>query len=88
MSSNSPTRDSERVRRPRNGQWQPGRRRVPEIRYTRDARVPLSADDPEFYQGWQCIPIPPTLDDGWEIFDTSKDRKTGWRKWHWVEGNA
>jgi hypothetical protein len=55
---------------------------------TRDARVPISADDPEMDCGWKAIPLPPTIDDGWEIFDSSKDRKTGWRRWHLVEGSA
>jgi hypothetical protein len=49
------------------------------IVYTRDARVPHAADDPEMECGWRCIPIPPTIDDIWEIVDTSKDYKTGWR---------
>jgi hypothetical protein len=55
-----------------------------EHRYTRDARVPLSDDDPDFDCGWRCIPVPPSLDDGWEIFDTSKDHKTGWRRFRIV----
>jgi hypothetical protein len=38
--------------------------------------------------GWQSIPIRPTIDDGWNIFDSSKDYKTGWRRWHLVEGSA
>jgi hypothetical protein len=63
-------------------------RLIEERCYTRDARVPISADDPEMDCGWQCIPIPPTIDDGWEIFDTSKDYKTGWRRFHRVEGSA
>jgi hypothetical protein len=25
-------------------------------------------------------PEPPSEDDSWQIFDTSKDRKTGWRR--------
>jgi hypothetical protein len=43
---------------------QPGRRpRLQiEVRYTRDARIPL----------------PPGFDPVWQIFDTSKDHKTGW----------
>jgi hypothetical protein len=49
------------------------------IVYTRDARVPLDATDPEMDRGWRAIPIPPTSDDDWEIVDTSKDYKTGWR---------
>jgi hypothetical protein len=48
--------------------------------YTRDARVPLVAGDDEFIYGWQNIPQRPTPDDGWVIFDTSKDRKTGWMR--------
>jgi hypothetical protein len=63
-------------------------RLIVEHRYTRDARVPISADDPDMENGWRCIPIPPTIDDSWEIFDTSKDRKTGWRRLHRVEGSA
>jgi hypothetical protein len=52
--------------------------KIIEKRYTRDAKVPRSADDSEMANGWCCIPIPPTLDEGWTIFDTSKDYKTGW----------
>ena len=64
------------------------RRMIAEVRYTRDFRVPISADDPDMDCGWSCIPIPPTIDDGWKIFDSSKDYKTGWRRWHLVEGTA
>jgi hypothetical protein len=53
---------------------------VIERRYTRDACVPISDDDPEMLCGWQSIPVPPTFDDGWVIFDQSKDYKTGWRR--------
>jgi hypothetical protein len=48
------------------------------IIYTRDCVVPLSDDDRDMLNGWQCISIPPTNDGGWEIADSSKDRKTGW----------
>jgi hypothetical protein len=48
--------------------------------WTRDARVPLVAGDYEFEHGWQCIPLPPSLDPAWTIFDTSKDYKTGWQR--------
>lgn len=51
-----------------------------EKRYTRDWQVPLVADDPEMNFGWQNIPLPPDFDAGWEIFDTSSDKKTGWRR--------
>jgi hypothetical protein len=47
--------------------------------YTRDAKVPRDNTDREMNDGWRCIPVPPTSDDGWEICDTSKDYKTGWR---------
>jgi hypothetical protein len=55
-------------------------RLVIEHRYTRDAKVPLSAEDPEMDCGWRCVPIPPTDDERWQIFDTRGDRKTGWRR--------
>jgi hypothetical protein len=55
-------------------------RYVVERRYTRDARIPRVAYDDDFVYGWQCIPLPPSLDDGWIIFDTSKDRRTGWMR--------
>ena len=48
--------------------------------YTRDAKVPLVADDWDLDHGWRCIPLPPTLDEGWEIFDNSHDRRTGWQR--------
>jgi hypothetical protein len=51
-----------------------------EHRYTRDHRAPLCEGDDDLDQGWQSIPLPPSLDDGWEIFDTRKDYKTGWRR--------
>jgi hypothetical protein len=55
-------------------------RLVIEHRYTRDARVPLFDGDDDLDHGWQYIPLPPSLDDGWHIFDRRKDRKTGWRR--------
>jgi hypothetical protein len=55
-------------------------RYVVERRWTRDAKVPLSADDPEMNCGWVCIPVRPTADDGWTIIDSSRDRKTRWAR--------
>lgn len=63
-----------------NGSAAHAARPIVERRYTRDALVPLSADDPDFNCGWRCIPLPPSLDDAWTIFDTSKDYKTGWQR--------
>jgi hypothetical protein len=51
-----------------------------ERRWIRDARVPRVAGDDDFVYGWQCIPMRPTPDDDWVIFDTSKDRRTGWMR--------
>jgi hypothetical protein len=48
---------------------------------TSDVRVPFSADDPEMENGWQCISVRPTADDGWFILDASSDRKTVWGRW-------
>ena len=48
---------------------------------TRDQRVPLSVDDPEMNTGWRCIPVPPSADPGWFIFDNSHDYKTTWGRW-------
>jgi hypothetical protein len=59
-----------------------------ERRITRDARVPISDDDPEMENGWRCIPVPPTADDCWFILDNSHDYKTVWGRWHDVWGNA
>jgi hypothetical protein len=53
---------------------------VIEHAYTRDAVVPLSADDLDMDCGWRCIPVPPTDDERWFPFDTSRDRRTGWRR--------
>jgi hypothetical protein len=50
------------------------------IVYTRDIRVPLSADDLGMENGWRCIPIPPTADDDWVVVDNRSDRKTGWAR--------
>jgi hypothetical protein len=47
--------------------------------WTRDARVPRSADDPDMENGWACIPIRPTADTDWFIID-SRDRKTRWQR--------
>ena len=38
------------------------------------------AGDDEFVYGWQNVPMRPTPDEGWIIFDTSKDRRTGWMR--------
>jgi hypothetical protein len=51
-----------------------------ERRYTRDWQVPLVADDDDFKTGWQNIPLPPSYDDGWVVFDSSRDKKTGWER--------
>jgi hypothetical protein len=51
-----------------------------EYRYTRDVRVPLVDGDDDFDAGWQCIPVRPTDDGGWWVFDSSKDTKTGWMR--------
>jgi len=58
----------------------PMSRYVVQRRWTRDARIPLIAGDGDFEHGWQCVPLPPALDEGWEIVDTSRDRKTGWAR--------
>jgi hypothetical protein len=54
--------------------------KIIERRYTRDAMIPRVAYDHEFVYGFRCIPLPPTNDGDWEIFDTSKDYKTGWQR--------
>ena len=51
--------------------------------YTRDEKIPLVAGDYGFDYGWRCVPLPPALDEGWEIFDESKDHKTGWLRVVW-----
>jgi len=66
----------------------PPRWRLLERRITRDAKVPISADDPEMEKGWRSIPVPPTEDDRWFILDTSRDYKTEWGRWHEAEGTA
>ena len=58
-------------------------RLIIEHRKTRDARVPVSADDPEMTCGWRCIPVPPSEDSRWQICDTRHDRKTSWRRLVW-----
>jgi hypothetical protein len=60
-------------------------RYVVQRRYTRDAKIPLVAGDDEFICGWRNIPLPPSLDEGWEIVDTSHDRKTGWARVVYVD---
>ena len=47
---------------------------------TRDIRIPLSADDPEMENGWQCISIPPTDDERWFVLE-ERDYKTVWGRW-------
>lgn len=56
------------------------RRRVLERVITRDARVPISADDPEMKNGWEYIPVQPTADDNWFILE-DRDYKTVWGRW-------
>ena len=56
-----------------------------ERRYTRDARIPLVAGDDDWIYGFRCIPLPPTNDGDWVIFDTSKDYKTGWMRVRYLE---
>jgi hypothetical protein len=63
-----------------------GRRRKFERVTTRDAVVPLSADDPQMENGWRCVPIQPTADDDWFIIDDSRDRKTVWGRWRAADG--
>jgi hypothetical protein len=68
-----------------------GPRLIEEIRYTRDEKVPVVEGDEDLDYGWHSIPVRPAVDDdwqSWEIFDESKDYKTGWRRWHLVEGTA
>jgi hypothetical protein len=58
-------------------------RLVVERRYTRDDRCPLVPGDVNFDCGWRSAPVPPPPDghDGhWKLFDTSPDRKSGWRR--------
>jgi hypothetical protein len=65
------------------------RRRFLERVKTRDARVPMSADDPDMRNGWKAVPIPPTDDPAWFIVDgVTHDYKTVWGRWHWVGGSA
>jgi hypothetical protein len=56
--------------------------------YTRDFPAPLAAKDYDMQNGWRSIPVPPTEDPGWRIFDRSKDRKTGWQRLRVVRGGA
>lgn len=59
-----------------------------ERRITRDARVPLCDDDQEMEHSWRCIPVRPTDDADWFIFDSSRDYKTEWARWVYAEGEA
>jgi hypothetical protein len=62
-------------------------RRFLEKRIVRDFKAPRSADDLDMINGWQCIPIPPTADDGWFILE-ARDRKTVWGRWLEIGGTA
>ena len=53
-------------------------RLIVETAITRDLKVD-EVDANGFSVGWQCIPVPPD-GDGWEIADSSSDRKTKWRR--------
>jgi hypothetical protein len=55
-------------------------KKIVERRYTRDAMIPRVAYDDEYIYGFQCIPLPPTNDGDWVIFDSSRDYKTGWQR--------
>jgi hypothetical protein len=65
----------------------PARLWLLERRKTRDAVVPISADDPGMPCGWCCVPIRPTNDARWFIIDSSHAWKTTWARWR-VEGSA
>ena len=60
-------------------------KKIVERRYTRDAQVPRSCEDLAMENGFHCVPIRPTLDDDWVIFDTSGDKKTGWERVRYVK---
>jgi hypothetical protein len=51
-----------------------------EYRATRDVRVPLVEGDDEFSCGWQNVSVTPTPDASWEVWDSSGDKKTVWRR--------
>jgi hypothetical protein len=68
-----------------------GPRFIEEVRYTRDEKVPIVEGDDDLDYGWNSVPVRPAMDDdwqSWEIFDDTGDRKTGWRRFHRVEGSA
>jgi hypothetical protein len=58
----------------------PPRLRYRRLRFeiTRDAVIPLSDDDREMEHSCRCIPVLPTDDPGWFVFDSSRDWKTVW----------
>jgi hypothetical protein len=60
----------------------PDQRATPrvEIIYTRDERVPFD-DDPDMEHSWRSVPVPPSDDPAWMIWDDTPDRKTGWIRW-------
>jgi hypothetical protein len=63
----------------------------PAHRWTRDERVPIVEGDEDFDFGCDTIPVRPAVDDdweSWEVFDETKDYKTGWRRFHKIEGSA
>lgn len=51
---------------------------LPQIVYTRDYPVPVSADDLEMNDAWDMKPMPPDSENEWVIVDYSSDKKTGW----------
>ena len=51
---------------------------VQEIANTRDDRIPFDVES--FESGWRCIPVRPE-GPGWEIYDSSSDKSTKWRRW-------
>jgi hypothetical protein len=52
---------------------------VIEREYTRDLVV-IDLDNHGAEIGWSCMPQVPDRRDGWQIFDSSSDDKTGWRR--------
>jgi hypothetical protein len=30
--------------------------------------------------GWECFPVAPSADPSWQIYDVSRDCRTGWRR--------
>jgi hypothetical protein len=57
-------------------------RRFRRLRFetTLDLKVPIAADDMAMDSCWRMLPLAPTCDPAWFIWDASDDKRTVWAR--------